>query len=335
MNDLDDASTTLHDLVSSAPSYDRPFDEAQGAPAMTIARLADVDLFNVDVESDDGLVLVSVYDSIVSHWLTPLSQQIPGRVRLAKEQLARRIAADVVLSSYCIRQVESTDSNHLVSVPSMAQDTDGQRPPGASASSQPISSFPTPSPTATPSLTSGSLSNHPFSLTSPEHSRLSRYTTFTGMAKPPSVLPKSLSSALAHWKLGEDPANYDWLAVKHAQDLEAEYDEQELTAKERARLKRRAERHLERQRKESATAASHGLASSQAPVIASASQPVPGDRGLDGGMSQPLVLLGSRSQPRDQNQKQSPSQLGLASQIEPGRFGGRLPVKKKRRTMGF
>lgn len=291
---------------------------------MEIRVLAGLQSANLDQAQNNGLDLASIYDKLVDRWLAPLGQTIPARVRLAKEQLSRRVAADLVLASHVLGQKHFVTDEQETQMSATSQSQDHQGPwPGE----QPSSSLPTPSPSLTSSLISGSISSHPSTLLAPsEISRLSRYTTFAEQPGLPSALPKSLSSVLAHWQVGTDPATYDWLATM--QRLETEYDEQGLTERERARLKRRAERHLERQRRETAVALSQGFMSTQAPQLVSASQPVllP-DRGA-GGASQPLVLLSS-----SQTQSQSPA--FPASQIEPGRFGGRAPAKKKRRTLGF
>lgn len=178
--------------------------------------------------------------------------------------------------------------------------------------------LPTPSPSATPSITTASSGTSVFA---PEVSRLARITSFSKPA--PSALPRSLRNVLAHWPPDEDPDNYDWVKtsrrIRHAD--EAFEDEAGMTEKERLRLQRRAERHIRRQRKEAAASQAAQIASSQAPEIAiSASQP----RG-DKVESQPVGLAAS-SQIQDRG-------VPSASQMVPGRFGGR-PAKKKRKQ-GF
>ena len=92
-------------------------------------------------------------------------------------------------------------------------------------------------------------------------------------------------------------------------------------------MQRRAERHIRRQRKEAAASQAAQMASSQAPEIAiSASQPQVGRVGKM--ESQPVgVTASSQSQGLGFG---APS----ASQVVPGRFGGRPPAKKKRKQ-GF
>lgn len=267
------------------------------------------------------LSIAILYDMIVSRWLAPLGQTVPGRVRLAKEQLARRVAADLLFASHALKQ-------HAMVIEEQDTQTSVDQGPSATISSgQPPGSLPTPTPSLASSMVSGSASSHPSTLIPHELARLSRYTTFVETTAAPSALPRSLSNILKHWKVGSDPANYDWQATQ--QRLETNFDDQGLTDKQRARLKRRTERHLERQRRETAVAQSQGFMSSQAPQVLSASQPISLPERNYVGASQPLVVPSSSQAP------QSQSQAFPASQVEPGRFGGRGPPKKKRRTMGF
>lgn len=303
--------------------------------------LAVASVLGLPDQMDNQYDPMAIYDNIINHWLAPLSQRVPGRVRLAKEQLARRVAAEVCLASCGLKSpdIDTPQDDHQAS-DELAQ----TQPSTFLGSSQPQSSFPTPSPTATPSLTTAtSLSSHPSTLASPEYIRLQKYATFNGTKPTPAPLPKSLSKKLAHWSLGGNPDEYNWLSLQRQQDKEAEEEDEGLTPKERARLKRRAERHLKKQRRETLKAATMDAASSQAPEILSASQPtavsqprrVPPRIVAVGAASQGAPLLSS-SQGVSQSQTQ---QLFPATQIEPGKFGGRAPPpkkkKKKKRERGF
>ncbi|KAL1306747.1 hypothetical protein AAFC00_005412 [Neodothiora populina] len=294
--------------------------------------LADASVLGLPVDSESRVDLMDTYYSMIHQWLTSLSTRVPGRVRLAKEQLARRIAAEVCLAAYGLKKIAHepvTDDTDFF--PEMS--SRHSYPTDGSFDSQ--RSLPTPSPTATPSLTTAtSLSSHPSTLACPEFQRLQQYAWFDPEKTAPAPLPKGLAKKLAHWSLGEKPDNYDWLAVQKQQEKRAEEEDEDLTPKERARLKKRAEKHLRKQRRESQKARTMNLGSSQAPEIFSASQPamaLPTVRQF-GAASQGAALLSSQV---TQTQTQAPQ--FPASQIEPGRFGGRAtPARKKRkRNVGF
>ncbi|KAG9851756.1 hypothetical protein KCU94_g7442, partial [Aureobasidium melanogenum] len=319
--DIDQAATEFNNMVSSGSQND---EDMQGVDQkLQLARISSNSALNLGLKSD--MDLTAVYDTIIAHWLTPLSQTVPGRVRLVKEQLARRIAAEICLASHVLRQPPVGPSEEETTAETQATEDDF-----SSQTNFPQSSLPTPSPTATPSLTTvTSLSSHPSTLVSSEFARLKRYTTFSSEKPTPAPLPKGLTNTLAHWTLGANPDEYDWLAVQREQEKKAEEEDEDLTPKERARLKRRAEKMLLKQRRESQKASAMDFASSQVPGIVSASQPAfatpsrseaPNVRAA----SQGTQLLAS---------SQAPPNM-FTSQVQPGRFGGGKPAKKKRKV-GF
>lgn len=298
------------------------------------------------IEGTPGASIAPLYDTIVSDWITPLPSKVPGRIRLAKEQLARRLAADLALAShvFCVEDLEEQPESQQDAKP--LQESQSWDLPMHLASSQlynPLQSqsqsvLPTPSPTGTPSVTTASSRATTFS--SAEVSNLMKFTTFT---KPtPSALPRSLSKLLSHWTPGTDPSTYDWIATSRSisQRTREEEADSQLTEKQRARAHRKAERYLRRQRKEHEVSQMQMLASSQMPeLVVSASQPQPASA------RKPVAAAaaGSYSQGRQpppafggmlsSSQHMGPSQ-GAPSQAVPGRFGGRPPVKKKRKQ-GF
>ncbi|RMX76322.1 hypothetical protein D0869_10825 [Hortaea werneckii] len=281
------------------------------------------------------LNLADMYNQMIDDYISPLPPTISGRMRLAKENLMRSAAADVALASRFICTEEPEQRTQEVQESQQqswelpmrfgADVASSQLLPSSQAydsSSQVQQSqrsiLPTPSPSATPSVTTASSGT---SIFAPEVNRLARITSFSKPA--PSALPRSLRNVLAHWPPDEDLDNYDWVKtsrrIRHAD--KAFEDEAGMTEKERLRLQRRAERHIRRQRKEAAASQAAQIASSQAPEIAiSASQPR-----ADKVESQPVGLAAS-SQIQDRG-------VPSASQMVPGRFGGR-PAKKKRKQ-GF
>lgn len=317
--DIDQAAAEFKDMVLSKTEHGEELEDID-----QMLRLARIGYSTLGFGPGSDMDLMAVYDNIVAHWLTPLSQTVPGRVRLVKEQLARRIAAGICLASHVLRQTPVKPYEETM------QETQATE----EAYSFPQSSLPTPSPTATPSLTTvTSLSSHPSTLASPEFARLQRYTTFSPDKPTPAPLPKGLSNTLAHWGLGSDPEQYDWLAVQREQEKRAEEEDDDLTPKERARLKRRAEKLLAKQRRESKKAVDMNLANSQVPGIVSASQPA----FMTPSRSEAPNVPHSARAASQGTQLLASSQAApnmFTSQIQPGKFGGK-PAKKKRRVVGF
>lgn len=322
--DIDQAATEFNNMIYSRAHHE---EYMQGVEqSLQLARIGSNSALDLGFESD--VDLTAVYDTIIAHWLTPLSQTVPGRVRLVKEQLARRIAAEICLASHVLRQPRTRPSEEEMTAETQATDDDF-----SSQSNFPQSSLPTPSPTATPSLTTvTSLSSHPSTLVSSEFARLRQYTTFSSEKPTPAPLPKGLTNTLAHWSLGDNPDKYDWLAIQREQEKKAEEEDEDLTPKERARLKRRAEKMLLKQRRESQKATAMNLANSQVPGIVSASQPAFATPSRSEVQNVPQsaraasqgtqLLASSQAQPNM-----------FTSQVQPGRFGGK-PAKKKRKV-GF
>ncbi|KAK5734865.1 hypothetical protein LTR17_008637 [Elasticomyces elasticus] len=315
--DLDDATAKLNSLASiePAPREASQDDVTDDQPKSKLA------LHTLQPSE----YLAGMYAEMVRNWITPLSPGVPGRIRLAKEQLVRQAAAEVTLASRIIRtqiaepevQPATQQSQESFDIPVRAGPSSSQLP-GSSQTASQQSVLPTPSPTATPSVTTGS--SHVSTFTAPEITRLSQYTTFSRPAPP--ALPRSLAKVLDHWHIGADPADYDWRATsRRVAEHEVEADEQ-MTEKDQERVRRRAEKHLRRQRREAAASEAARVATSQALEIVSASQP----QHVPRVESQPTGAV-------DSSQSQGLG-IGAASQVVPGRFGGRPPPKKKRKQ-GF
>ncbi|KAK5114827.1 hypothetical protein LTR62_001984 [Meristemomyces frigidus] len=319
--DFDKALAMLQSLCARGTQTNRS--DAQGGMALPqeIAKLATAGNAN----------LRSVHAAIVRAYITPLPASVSGRVRLAKEQLARRMAAEVTLASLVLRPVPQ-DSRPQTELDYQSFDLPVRAGPVAgttfsSEAASHLSALPTPSPSATPAPSTITSSSHPSSLAAPEISRLSRYTT---ISKPSSGgLPRSLNNVLAHWTLGANPEDYDWRTTsKRLVPSQEQEDEQRMPEKERQRVQKRAERHLRRQRKEAEASRRQMAASSQVPGIASASQPQPQYAHRTTESQLTTGAVGS-SQGMGYTAGQG------ASQIVPGRFGGRPPPQKKRRKQGF
>lgn len=355
MGDMAQVSTEIERLTtmehSNLPSTPDDTDEVDQNTRVVLRPIEDIWLPEMQSAQHSGHSIIPIYDAIVSRWISPLPPRVPGRVRLAKEQHARRIAAELALASHVLRieDVEETtepqeDTNRTGSqkqswdLPMHMASSQVNNPYSSQLQSQSQSALPTPSPTGTPSVTTASSRTSGFSA---EVSHLKKFTTFT---KPtPSTLPRSLTKILNHWTLGSDPSAYDWIATSRtiSQQTREEEADSQLTEKQRARAHRKAERHIRRQRKEAQASQAQVLASSQMPeLVVSASQPQPqtvgGSARGDGGKT--FASTGRPSVPPSNfgGIPASSQSLGpaAASQAVAGRFGGRPPAKKKRKQ-GF
>lgn len=343
LQDIDSISTRLERLLSDHnASQTRPLlnDEIEHEPQGSRLTLQSVFLppsLGVSGDGEFGSAKI-VFERISKSWLSPATQTISDMVRHSREQLARRVAIEVCLASLMIRREDAAKEELRQShsqTESQGQAWELPVRPGAppsnrttpslyfDASSQVGSSrLPTPSDSASMSIPTSANS---------AIARLSRYTAFTGKPSPPS-LPRRLNRVLAHWTIGADPASYDWtLASQHiSRRDEEEAEGEELTEKERARLQRRTERYVRRQRREAEETQRMQLLSSQAPEIVSGSQP-----GQLVRAASQLGVSGGESQSQSQSQSQGRSKpQAVASQVLPGRHGGRPPKKKKRKS-GF
>ncbi|KAM0697020.1 hypothetical protein Q7P36_003091 [Cladosporium allicinum] len=356
MSDMDHVSAEIQRLTtmehSQLPSTPDETDDVDHNTRVVLRPVECISLLGQQPTQQSGSNIIPTYDAVVSHWITPLPPQVPGRVRLAKEQQARRIAAELALASHVLRveeieqPTESQDDTRTAGSQKQSWDlpmhigSSQMNNPYASQLQSQSQSLPTPSPTGTPSVTTASSRT---SISSAEISHLKKFTTFT--KPPPSTLPRSLTKILNHWTLGSDPEAYDWVATSRtiSQQTREEEADSQLTEKQRARAHRKAERHIRRQRKEAQASQVQMLASSQMPeLVVSASQPQAvggGVRGDIGGGSKSFASAGRQGAPppsgfggmMGSSQSMGPA---AASQAVAGRFGGRPPVKKKRKQ-GF
>lgn len=354
MSDMEGASAQIAHLTTMAPlprSHlpDEMNDNDQNTRTV-LRSLEDAPQLGLPPTDHAAGSIVAVYDAIVSYWITPLHSKVPGRIRLAKEQLARRLAAELTLSRhvFCIEDTEEQPESQQDAKPAQESwnlpihlaSSQLYNPNASQLQSQSQSVLPTPSPTGTPSVTTASSRATTFS--SAEVSNLMKFTTFT---KPtPSALPRNLTKLLAHWTPGTDPEAYDWITSSRSisQRTREEEADSQLTERQRARAHRKAERYIRRQRKEAEASQMQMMASSQIPeLVVSASQPLP----PPSARKPAAAAAAAFSQPQGRSGPAPPAFGGVlnssqhmgpgaVSQAVPGRFGGRPPAKKKRKQ-GF
>lgn len=265
--------------------------------------IASPDHLKIGDWSDETYSLASIYDRMVNRWVSPLNDSIPGRTRLAKEQLARSIAAQVYLSSFrylpapkptassvpfsqISQSTEVPDLGHQSQASSRASST--ERGPSSRASSTERG----------PSSRASSAERGP-DMVQAALAHLRQYTTINPPTAPgsqtpsllnpecvpPDPLPKSMARVLATWELGAKPDSHDWKAATNPSDSDSDTGS-DHPASIRARLarKRQKARDQRRREREDTAASAQTAASSRAPTIAlsqdvsraASSQPVSG-----------------------------------------------------------
>lgn len=333
MVDLGKASLEFSDFLQDAGRL-KVDDEDKTEPAedkrLAITRTCNPSMpMALTLEEDPQMS--EVYDSLIRTWITPLSRNIPSRVRMALEKTLRNTAAQICLSSHAVNYVSknadeeeprgssasgvgaqfSLPVRRRVSATNLRK---GKEPAARSssplASSQisedagflPPSSFgalPTPGPT--PSLHSrSSISSLPAS----EYPASLHLKAYAPLAPQPA-LPENFSSYLGHWGSVADPDNYHWEETQQAFASDDEYGPGELV-KQWERTQKQRKRRRE-------------------PTIGPSSQPQP--KRIGG--SQPQLI-----QEDPQGSSQATPAISTASQVEPGRFGGRPGKAKKKRVFG-
>ncbi|KAF2222890.1 RNA polymerase I-specific transcription-initiation factor-domain-containing protein [Elsinoe ampelina] len=271
--------------------------------ALVLSQIGDTRLLGLsgDVAGAD---IKQIYQHIISRWLSPLSGDVPGRVRLAREQLARRIAATLAFASHKIQPAtappQPADLNS--SPPPLSQPFSSQIPSSQLFSSQPFPQHRLPSAPLPPSTSQAALS------------RLFHYTSLTTPTKPLPASTSATSRILAHWDPSTSPADYNWFTTRSrlAAQRSAEEEAASLTAKQREKLERKRARLEQRRRREEERLASQLGAAGAAPRVGlSQSQ----------GQSQTHTQRGGQAQRFSQSQTRTParaSQTGIGN-VAPAR----------------
>ena len=279
----------------------------------------------------DTTDLSSIYENLIQTWIVPLSRQIPGRVRIVLEKLLRDMTGQICLASYAMRINSTTRGNEEKGQPESLEagarfvlplrrrasanslgkgkerlDAVSSPPTVSSQMSEdagfmPLPAFtilPTPEPT--PSLRSRSSVSSLAGSEDPASQRLRAYASLT----PQPALPANLANLLGHWQVGVDPAKYDWETAQQATITE-DGNKDGSQSKQRQRAGKRGKR--------------------QRDDTVGPSQPAP--KRLGG--SQPQQGQDTQGMPGSSQQTERAVTM---SQIEPGKFGGRLAKNKKPRV---
>lgn len=329
MGDLDKASLDFSDFLYDAKRL-RDKMELDEHKQIAITKISTPSMHKALSVEDDSQIS-DIYDSLVKTWITPLSLNIPSRVRMALEKTLRNTAAHICLSSHAVtfdskianeEEPNKTPASCIgaqLSLPvrrrvSTTRISNGKEP--AARSSSPFTSsqisedvgflppsslgaLPTPEPT--PSLHSRSSISSLKASEDPASLRLRAYAPLA----PQPALPTKLSNYLGHWGTVAAPDSDDW---QIAQETFASDDEDENG--ERVKQWKRAQKQLKRRRE---------------PTVGPSSQPQP--KRIGG--SQPPQIQGDT-----QGSSQATPAIATASQTEPGRFGGRPGKTKRKKASG-
>lgn len=283
--------------------------------------------------------LTSIYDTIVSNHLTPLSHDAPDRVRVNKERLARKVAADIFLASTALCPIlpSSTEASIRDLVPRLP-------------SSQPTNPYP--SPAETISQPSSSASNTLAMSTAEEDPIITRLRTYARISPPTSTLPigaistnRTLSSILRHLPTSPvtNPTSYSWRATERL--LAAEHENETLLAAD-PQARRKAEKaKLAQERREEARRrrfAEEAVRSQRVMPIVMSSQvgSVGGAREVQSSQVQARDDYGPAGSSQGQRQEPPMTQpemglFGARPNIATAGFGSMKVTKGKKRAAGF
>ncbi|KAL9089602.1 MAG: hypothetical protein Q9165_005634 [Trypethelium subeluteriae] len=315
--------------------------------------------------------LSGTYKKIREDWITPLVSKISSETVSASDSRTKSVAAEICLASLYIpakgpnqSQAQSQDTHNPSSTPGFSQPSQFSLPVRSSQpnpqqrTTQPSrSQLPNPPTTSQSSLTRPTPPPPPPPpppAADPSATHLSHYAPIPAPLPPP--LPTRLARLLAHWDPATNPAHYDWEATTARLRATLTRQGRQEAAAQRAYEARREKRN-ERVLRQVGRKVGGGGESSQVGVPSSSLR-LRGVPGFTGAASQPGVGGGGSQQGKGKgkgegsagtqgaeaatqlSQEQSVVAQGLAvaSQVEPGRFGGRglQPARKKvKRAQGF
>jgi len=327
---------TNMDEISKAIEGFLDFAEADSSDSdigLIVSPLASPTLMGLGSVGADNLTITSIYSYLHDHWILPLPRQLPNKTRLTIDYRVRQAAATLYLACIGLELRKQNKAPEEVSKIAAS----GARLAGVythatasradtSRTSEPRSPahLPIPSPPSWP--TSSGIENSP-SLSAtmstsihPAATSLQKYIT---ISRPPPIPGKTLAEIITHWAPGTNPAAYDYTATTAVLSGTTPITGSDMSAATQEKLKHRRERAAVR----------------EAQLTASRNKRLKLDPRLVG--NQPNMVqrewASSQGMPGgDSSHATQPSQmqLGVASQIEPGRHGGRLVLRGKRKA-GF
>ncbi|RHZ66148.1 hypothetical protein CDV55_101833 [Aspergillus turcosus] len=332
-------SPLLDDIDQNAHDYDAFLDEFL-APIMSRNHLASsqpaVSLQqSLNLFGSSKVKLVDIYDRLVNDWLSTLQQDIPGRTRIMKERVIRKMAAELALAQPILQRKPLNEAGILRSTEEVNHETIDD--------SSPVPVNPPPSLEIRkrrlslpreissdyelePAVGKNTNQNNFWAEeqevskgpngTEPVYCGLASMTTLQ-IQRPPAG---AVATLLSHWQVGSDPVTYNWQRI--AQTLE----EEDLQRASKATTPKR------RLRKKASQ--STPLNSSQLPLVSS-NVLAPREWGSQPEVGEPSRML------RLQSSQAIEEDLPM-TQVERGTFGGReasrktfTKARKKKRAAGF
>ncbi|KAI9794828.1 MAG: hypothetical protein M1816_002956 [Peltula sp. TS41687] len=324
--------------------------------------------------STSSILLNAIHNHISLHWLTPIRAKVPAELYASNEQIATQVAISIYLASIGVQLHPRTTAtpaadqqpanSHTTTtttarLPLRFKDSketpSSQRPrqEAAFSSSAPsyaaartrqpsnhlqLSASQQPTPSAHPSPSPPTTKP----TEDPSCTRLRAYTP----VKPQPPLPGRLSTILAEWSVGDDPASYSWEASQRALNpvMADDNDDDKKQLKDKAQRRRRDRRQQQQQQRWEAGKGQSGIPSF------SSSQPDPNrerervrNNTSTGAHMMPRMAFSNRVAPPEVTMEEHMDSLPM-TQVERGAFGGRhtthqedgrMKTKKRKREAGF
>ncbi|EAW07943.1 uncharacterized protein ACLA_026600 [Aspergillus clavatus NRRL 1] len=337
MLDLLDRRPVLDDIDQNAHDFDKFFSQIMSHNLMTGTKYEVI--FQPALNLSSHLFhpkLINIYDLLINDWLSNLPHDIPGRSRLTKERIIRNLTAELILTHIIIKRKINNEAEPSRLI--------------ANASREDLESSFLPANPGSTSAFGMDERRLPLSTVSPEDRELQQADrhmitqnddlaqtsnvaggiievepVYTRLASVTSVntegsLSRSAANVLSHWKVGSDPAAYNWQRTTQIlEEEETQNRPKAMTPKRRLRKK---------------VLQSTPLSSSQLPPESSAAPSVR-EWGSQPEVNEPSRIIQLQS-------SQAIEEDLPMTQVERGMFGGReasrktfIKARKKKRAAGF
>ena len=288
VSDVDEASAMVEDFWKGISSSEGPQDKDAVNTVTKLSRFEGkllliplMSKLQVYPGNQTSISLLQIYEKAIQHWITSLSPDVPGRVRLYLDERLRSIVIQVFLASFGIQKLSwipsegsapdmDSTSNRLI-LPERRKGTAvvSSKEKERSQASQfphglekiPSSSHPSTRDAQKSSQTHSQKSAYSdVEVESESYKRLRALTSLDVLR----TLPKAARIVLSHWELGADPSKYNWEATQEA-IAQAEKGEENRDDRQAMKQRRRQEKQSQRQR----DSVAEGTSQSQPPMVQS------------------------------------------------------------------
>lgn len=316
--------------------------ENESEKILTVSQITGTDLSllakgkGVDLPLD----LITVYNHLIDIWVTCLPRRTPGSIRLLRERIIRKVAADLALSSVAISMGLPPIQKPDVIIDFDEMDID-RGTPFSSSQPEPIGgessqrrarsvSLSTDPGLPTPEYTASVVSERYTQTEAGEDPVISLLRKYADFPPQPPLGP-TVSRILSHWVPGADPDQYSWEAARRAHAT-AEYEDEDNAYSRRRKIRRKKKAEKSSRYKRAGTVES-GI--SQATSISQSQPSFPAAHFRPGPSfgSQPAFAQGTMPSSQVTGGMDLPM-----TQVEDGQFGGRQVFRKKKtkkRKQGF